>query len=93
MSRRRPRTTAFPCCSLGAGRSRARVGDAVTVVGFGCTDGVLRNDDTAGRALKASDTRIIDPAAALHDGSALRESDLPMAPSARTGRMTADKFV
>jgi hypothetical protein len=54
-------------------------GDRVTVLGFGCTDGVLRSDETAGHALKAKETTIIDGAAAVHEGSTLTTAELPAA--------------
>lgn len=52
------------------------IGDNVTVVGFGCTVGVLTADNRDKATLKSADTRLIASNRAVHEGSAVLTTDL-----------------
>ena len=52
-------------------------GDRVTLLGFGCTEGVLLPDSRESLSLKYADTRLVPAERAVHDGSAVLASDVP----------------
>jgi secreted trypsin-like serine protease len=51
-------------------------GDRVTLIGFGCTAGVLVPDAREQATLKYADTRLVPADRAVHDGSAVLASDV-----------------
>jgi secreted trypsin-like serine protease len=52
-------------------------GDRVTVLGFGCTVGVLVPDARTAVSLKYAETRVVPADRAVHAGSAVLSSDVP----------------
>lgn len=52
-------------------------GDRVTLIGFGCTTGVLVPDERDHASLKYASTRIVAADRAVHDGSPVLASDVP----------------
>ena len=52
-------------------------GELVTLIGFGCTTGVLVPDDRDHASLKYAGARIVAADRAVHDGSAVLASDVP----------------
>ena len=52
-------------------------GDRVTLIGFGCTAGVLVPDARERVTLKYADTRLVPADRAVHDGSAVLAADVP----------------
>lgn len=52
-----------------------RTGDAVIIEGFGCTAGVHVDDTRQTATMKAAETVIVAPDAALHDGSFVQAKD------------------
>ena len=52
-------------------------GDRVTVVGFGCTVGVLVPDARDAVSLRSADTRLVPADRAVHAGSVVLAADLP----------------
>jgi secreted trypsin-like serine protease len=57
---------------------RLRPGDPVVIVGFGCTKGVLVEDQRASPSLAWAETKIVPPDRALHEGSAVKAADQPI---------------
>jgi secreted trypsin-like serine protease len=51
------------------------VGEQVTLVGFGCTDGVHLAQPRAGSELLVGSARVVPPSAAIHEGSAVGATD------------------
>jgi len=52
-------------------------GDRVTLLGFGCTAGVLVPDARESLTLKYAETRLVAAERAVHDGSAVLAADVP----------------
>ena len=52
-------------------------GDRVTLIGFGCTAGVLVPDARESATLKYADTRLVPADRAVHDGSPVLAADVP----------------
>jgi V8-like Glu-specific endopeptidase len=52
-------------------------GERVTVLGFGCTAGVLVPDGRDALSLKYAETRLVSAGRAVHDGSAVLATDVP----------------
>ena len=53
-------------------------GRTVTIVGYGCTEGVHVADTRASASLASAETAIVDPLAAVHPGSPVLASDAPV---------------
>lgn len=53
-------------------------GDLVRVTGFGCTTGVHVTDSNVAVALRTADQKVVDPSAAIHDGSFVEAADEPI---------------
>ena len=51
--------------------------ERVTVVGFGCTVGVISPDTRDVQSLKYANTRLVSDGRAVHDGSPITNADLP----------------
>ena len=54
------------------------VGEAVELVGYGCTAGVHVADDRAVTTLATAESVVVAPATAVHDGSPVADADLPV---------------
>jgi secreted trypsin-like serine protease len=64
--------------SASVGEAVLSPGDAVVIVGFGCTDGVHAADSRTMRSLKSAPATIAEPKTALHEGSFVEADDLPV---------------
>ena len=53
-------------------------GDLVRVTGFGCTTGVHVADTNVAVALRTAEQKVVEPGAAIHDGSFVEAADEPV---------------